>query len=58
MTCSRNDPDFEAQLGGVSLTTAEVCCHMPDARAVRPILVGQAQDLPPRFTKLDKLLDF
>lgn len=50
--------DFEAQLKGYSLTTAEILYHLPDHPALLQSYVWQEYDLHPRFPKLTGFLDF
>jgi uncharacterized protein Usg len=55
MTISR---DFESQLRGYSLTTAEILYYLPDHRDLLQTFIWQDYDLAPRFPKLIKFLDF
>ena len=50
--------DFEGQLRGLRLTTAEITYRMPDFRDIMQIYIWQDYDLAPRFPKLIKFLDF
>ena len=50
--------DFESQLRGLRLTTAEITYRMPDFRDIMQIYIWQDYDLAPRFPKLIKFLDF
>ena len=50
--------DFEGQLRGMRLTTAEITYRMPDFRDIMQIYIWQDYDLAPRFPKLIKFLDF
>lgn len=50
--------DFECQLVGMRLTTAEITYHMPDFRDILQTYIWQDYDLAPRFPKLVKFLDF
>ena len=52
------DRDFEGQLRGLRLTTAEITYRMPDFRDIMQIFIWQDYDLAPRFPKLIKFLDF
>ena len=52
------DRDFQSQLRGWSLTTAEIMYRMPDYRDILQTFIWQAYDLAPRFPKLIKFLDF
>lgn len=50
--------DFQAQLAGFSLTTAEILYHLPDYPALLQSYIWQEYDLAPRFPKLKGFLDF
>ena len=50
--------DFESQLRGMHLTTAEIMYRMPDFRDILQTYVWQDYDLAPRFPKLLTFLDF
>lgn len=52
------DPDFQRQLNGYSLATAEITYHMPDARSLLQTFVWQSYDIAPQFPELRKFLDF
>ncbi len=52
------DSDFQKQLDGWSLATAEILYRMPDARSVLQTFVWQDYDLAPRFPQLYKFLKF
>jgi uncharacterized protein Usg len=52
------DRDFEKQLAGWSLTTAEITYRMPDFRHILQTFIWQEYDLAPRFPRLIKFLDF
>lgn len=52
------DKDFEAQLLGFSLTTAEILYRMPDHPSLLQSYVWQDYDLHPRFPRLRQFLDF
>ncbi len=52
------DTDFDCQLRGWSLTTAEIMYRMPDFREILQTYIWQDYDLAPRFPKLIKFLDF
>jgi uncharacterized protein Usg len=52
------DQDFERQLQGWSLTTAEIMYRMPDYRDILQTYIWQEYDLAPKFPKLIKFLDF
>ncbi len=53
-----NESELERQLGGWSLTTAEIMYRMPDHRNLLQSYVWQEYDLAPRFPQLIKFLDF
>ena len=50
--------DFENQLQGMRLTTAEITYRMPDFRDILQTFIWQDYDHAPRFPKLIKFLDF
>lgn len=50
--------DFERQLRGYSLTTAEILYRIPDHRHLLQAFIWQDYDFAPRFPKLIKFLDF
>jgi uncharacterized protein Usg len=50
--------DFECQLRGYSLTTAEILYYLPDYRELLQSFVWQDYDLAPRFPRLIRFLDF
>lgn len=50
--------DFELQLQGYRLTTAEITYHMPDTPSLLQTFVWQQLDLAPRYPRLVKFLDF
>lgn len=52
------DREFEYQLRGWSLTTAEILYRMPDHRGILQTFVWQEYDHAPRFPRLIKFLDF
>ncbi len=52
------DRDFECQLSGWRLTTAEIMYRMPDHRGILQIFVWQDYDIAPKFPRLSKFLDF
>jgi uncharacterized protein Usg len=54
----RADDDFQRQLAGYSLATAEICYRMPDARGILQTFIWQQYDLAPRFPELRKFLNF
>lgn len=47
-----------AQLGGYSLTTAEILYRLPDHPSLLQCYVWQDYDLHPTFPRLRKFLDF
>ena len=51
------DRDFEHQLQGWSLTTAEIMYRMPDFHDILQTYIWQDYDLAPKFPKLIKFLD-
>jgi uncharacterized protein Usg len=53
-----SDRDFERQLRGWSLTTAEIMYRMPDFRDILQTFIWQDYDLAPKFPKLIKFLDY
>ena len=50
--------DFEHQLKGRLLTTAEVIYYMPDHPALLQRFLWQTLDLPPEFPRIHTFLDF
>jgi uncharacterized protein Usg len=52
------DRDFRAQLGGYSLTTAEILYRMPDHPSLLQSYLWQDYDVHPRFPRLRSFLDF
>ena len=50
--------DFERQLAGYGLTTAEILYRLPDHPALLQTYVWQDYDLAPRFPELHRFLDF
>jgi uncharacterized protein Usg len=52
------DRDFQAQLTGFSLTTAEILYRMPDHPSLLQTYVWQDYDIHPRFPRLMQFLDF
>jgi uncharacterized protein Usg len=53
-----SDREFLKQLGGYSLTTAEILYRLPDHPALLQTYLWQDYDLHPRFPKLRSFLDF
>lgn len=54
----RTDPDFEAQLTGYSLTTAEILYRLPDAQTLLQSYLWQEYDHAPQFPRLRRFLNF
>lgn len=52
------ETDFERQLAGYSLATAEILYRMPDARNLLQTYIWQDYDLAPKFPKLRDFLAF
>lgn len=52
------DTDFERQLRGERLTTAEVLYYMPDCPALLQRFLWQTLDVAPRFPRVHQFLDF
>ena len=52
------DRDFQAQLTGFSLTTAEILYRMPDHPSLLQTYIWQDYDVHPRFPRLKNFLDF
>lgn len=52
------DADFQRQLDGYSLTTAEILYRLPDAQALLQTFLWQDYDLAPSFPRLLKFLNF
>jgi len=50
--------NFECQLRGYSLTTAEILYYLPDHRELLQAFVWQDYDMAPRFPRLIRFLDF
>ena len=50
--------DFESQLRGMRLTTAEIMYHMPDFRDILQTYIWKNYVFAPRFPKLTKFLAF
>ena len=51
-------PEFQKQIEGYGLTTAEILYHMPDHPALLQRYLWQEYDLFPQFPNLRKFLDF
>jgi uncharacterized protein Usg len=52
------DRDFQAQVAGYSLTTAEILYRLPDHPSLLQTFVWQEYDVHPRFPRLKGFLDF
>lgn len=52
------DPDFEKQLEGYALATAEIFYRLPDAQNVLQSYLWQDYDIAPKFPVLRKFLTF
>lgn len=52
------ETQFQKQLRGYRLTTAEILYHMPDHPSVLQTFIWQELDIAPRFPALHKFLDF
>lgn len=52
------DRDFQAQVAGYSLTTAEILYRLPDHPSLLQTFVWQEYDIHPRFPRLKSFLDF
>ncbi len=50
--------DFEAQLGGQRLTTAQILYHLPDHPGLLQEFLWQTQDRAPDFPRIHRFLDF
>jgi uncharacterized protein Usg len=50
--------DFERQMGGYGLTTAEILYRRPDHQWLLQTFVWQDYDLFPKFPELQRFLDF
>ena len=50
--------DFQRQLGGYGLTTAQILYRMPDHPSLLQTYVWQNYDLFPKFPELQKFLAF
>jgi uncharacterized protein Usg len=58
VTTAMTDNDFQAQVAGYSLTTAEILYRLPDHPSLLQTFVWQEYDLHPRFPRLKGFLDF
>ena len=52
------DRDFESQLRGFGLTTAEILYHLPDHPTLLQSFIWQTLDLAPSYPRIHKFLDF
>lgn len=52
------DREFQAQLAGFSLTTAEILYRLPDHPSLLQSFIWQEYDVHPRFPRLKGFLDF
>jgi uncharacterized protein Usg len=50
--------DFQKQLAGYGLTTAEIHYHMPDHPHLLQLYIWQEYDLAPHFPELHGFLEF
>lgn len=50
--------DFERQLNGYRLTTADITYRLPDHPSVLQIFVWQHLDMAPKFPELQRFLEF
>jgi uncharacterized protein Usg len=50
--------DFERQIGGYGLTTANILYRMPDYTSILQEFIWQEYDLAPSFPELNKFLIF
>lgn len=50
--------DFQKQLEGYRLTTADILYHMPDHPGILQHFIWQQFDLAPAYPELKKFLDF
>ena len=53
-----SDRDFERQLKGWSLTTAEIMYRMPDYRSVLQTFIWQDYDIAPKFPVMARFIDY
>lgn len=53
-----SDTDFEHQLNGRRLTTAEVLYYMPDHPKLLQTFTWQTLDLAPEFPRIHQFLDY
>ena len=58
MAGGRVSHDFEKQIAGYGLATAEILYRMPDHPALRQSFIWQNDDLCPRFPELNRFLAF
>jgi uncharacterized protein Usg len=57
-TAAPNGSDFEKQLKGYGLTTAQILYRRPDHRWLLQTYVWQSYDLCPDFPELNRFLEF
>ncbi len=50
--------DFQKQMQGYGLTTAEIHYHMPDHPGLLQLFVWQNYDIAPRYPGLHEFLDY
>ena len=50
--------DLELMMRDYRLTTAEILYHFPDHPSLLQTYIWQAIDLPPRFPRLNRFLDY
>lgn len=55
---SRTTKDFELQMGGYGLTTAEILYRRPDHQWLLQTFVWQDYDMFPKFPELQRFLEF
>ena len=58
MTARNCSSEFERQMKGWSLTTAEILYWMPDHRNILQTFLWQNYDLAPKFPRLKEFLDY
>ena len=52
------DEDFARQIAGYGLSTVQIHYYLPDHPALLQLFVMQQYDIAPRFTELDRFLDY
>jgi len=50
--------EFQLQMAGYGLTTAEIHYHMPDHPGLLQLFIWQEYDLAPKFPELKGFLDY